>query len=89
MHTIHDKAKLLARVSRIQGQAAALAKHLEEEADCDQILQLIAAIRGAANGLLGAVLEGHLVEHVVNQPDQEQRQKDVQAVLQTLKSYMK
>lgn len=30
-HTIRDKAKLLARVRRIQGQAAALEKQLAQE----------------------------------------------------------
>ena len=42
-HTIRDKAKLQARVRRIQGQAAALEKQLAEEGDCTAILQQIAA----------------------------------------------
>lgn len=89
MHTIRDKARLLARVRRIQGQALALERLLEQEDDCNQILQQIAAIRGAVNGLMSAVIEGHLVDHVVNEPVLEQRQKDMDAVLQTIKSYMK
>lgn len=84
-----DKAKLLARVRRIQGQALALERRLEQEDDCNQILQQIAAIRGAVNGLMSAVIEGHLVDHVVNEPALEQRQKDMDAVLQTIKSYLK
>ncbi len=89
MHTIRDKARLLARVRRIQGQALALERLLEQEDDCNQILQQIAAIRGAVNGLMSAVIEGHLVDHVVNEPVLEQRQKDMDAVLQTIKSYLK
>ena len=42
-HTIRDKAKLLARVRRIQGQATALEKQLGEEGDCTAILQQIAS----------------------------------------------
>jgi hypothetical protein len=34
-------------------------------------------------------MAAHLIEHMVNQPDQEQRQQDMEAVLQTLKSYLK
>ena len=61
-HTIRDKAKLLARVRRIQGQAAALEKQLNEEGDCTEVLQQIAAIRGAVNGLMSQVLEAHIRE---------------------------
>ena len=63
-HTIKGKKPLLARVRRIKGQAAALEKALEEEADCSAVLQQIAAIRGAVNGLMAEVLEGHLREHL-------------------------
>lgn len=89
MHTIHDKAKLLARVRRIQGQAAALERQLDTEGDCVAILQQIAAIRGAVNGLMVAVIEGHLSDHVVREEELEQRQRDLDVVLQVIKSYLK
>ncbi|HMZ86135.1 MAG TPA: metal/formaldehyde-sensitive transcriptional repressor [Giesbergeria sp.] len=63
-HTIAEKKQLLARVRRIQGQAAALEKALLAETDCAAVLQQIAAVRGAVNGLMAQVLEGHLREHV-------------------------
>lgn len=88
-HTIRDKAKLLARVRRIQGQAAALEKQLHGEEDCTAVLQQIAAIRGAVNGLMTAVIEGHLTDHVVKEPAEEQRQQDLDAVMQVIKSYLK
>ncbi|MCR6553657.1 metal/formaldehyde-sensitive transcriptional repressor, partial [Aeromonas sp. CPF2-S1] len=55
-HTVHDKKKLLARVRRIKGQTGALESALEQETDCAAILQQIAAIRGAVNGLMLEVL---------------------------------
>lgn len=88
-HTIRDKDKLLARIRRIQGQAAGLERLLEAETDCQAVLQQIAAIRGAVNGLLYTVLEGHLVEHVVHEPDVERREYDFEAVLQVIRSYLK
>ncbi len=63
-HTIHGKKKLLARVRRIKGQTGALETALEQEGDCAAILQQIAAIRGAVNGLMLEVLEGHMREHL-------------------------
>ena len=89
MHTIKDKAKLLTRVRRIQGQAAALERQLDQEGDCTAVLQQIAAIRGAVNGLMAAVMEGHLTDHVVREPELAQRQQDLEAVLQVIKSYLK
>ncbi|MEC8916494.1 metal/formaldehyde-sensitive transcriptional repressor [Salinicola sp. V024] len=89
MHTIKDKAKLLTRVRRIQGQAAALERQLDQEGDCTAVLQQIAAIRGAVNGLMAAIMEGHLTDHVVREPELAQRQQDLDAVLQVIKSYLK
>jgi len=88
-HTVRDKAKLLARVRRIQGQNAALEKQLAGGEDCIEVLQQIAAIRGAVNGLMAAVIEGHLVDHVVNEPGLAQRQEDLDVVLQVIKSYLR
>ena len=88
-HTVRDKAKLLARARRIQGQTAALEKLLVSEQDCGAILQQIAAIRGAVNGLMAAVIEGHLEEHMVEETDLEQRRGELEPVLRLLKSYLK
>ena len=88
-HIVRDKVKLLARVRRIQGQTAALEKQLAKGRDCTAVLQQIAAIRGAVNGLMAAVIEGHLLDHVVKEPELEQRQQDLGVVLQVLKSYLK
>lgn len=88
-HTIRDKAKLLARVRRIQGQAAALERQLDQDGDCDAVLQQIAAIRGAVNGLMAAVIQGHLADHLVRQPRLATREQELDVVLQVIKSYLK
>ena len=67
-HTIRDKKKLLNRVRRIQGQIAAVEKVLDQEQDCSTILLTIAACRGAINGLMAEIIEGHIRFHVVD-PD--------------------
>lgn len=89
-HTITDKKKLLARVRRIQGQAAALEKALEQEGDCTAVLQQIAAIRGAVNGLMAQVLEGHLREHVAARSlSQDERSAQIDQVAEILRAYLK
>lgn len=90
MHTVHRKKQLLTRVRRIQGQTQALEKALENGSDCNDVLQQIAAIRGAVAGLMTEVLEGHIREHLANDEiAPEIRKKDVEQVVKTLKSYLK
>ncbi|WP_394781470.1 metal/formaldehyde-sensitive transcriptional repressor [Undibacterium sp.] len=65
-HIAKQKTKLLNRVRRLRGQVDAIERALESEADCTEILQLIAATRGAINGLMGEVIEDHILEHVAS-----------------------
>ena len=50
-HTIRDKKKLLNRVRRISGQVRAIERALEDEQDCDDLLQTIAACRVSVNNV--------------------------------------
>lgn len=89
-HTIQNKRGLLTRIRRIKGQSEALERALDQETDCGAVLQQIAAIRGAVNGLMAEVLEGHVREHLgAEVSDPERRQEDVQVVLAALRSYMR
>ncbi len=89
-HTIKEKKQLLTRVRRIKGQADALETALEQGGDCFAILQQIAAIRGAVNGLMAEVLEGHIREHLgVDEIPAEQRSRDLENVVAVLRSYLK
>jgi DNA-binding FrmR family transcriptional regulator len=63
-HTIKDKKKLLSRIRRIKGQTEAIERALDSEVECDEILQLVASCRGALNGLMAELIEGHLRFHV-------------------------
>ncbi|MEJ2763551.1 Ni(II)/Co(II)-binding transcriptional repressor RcnR [Photobacterium sp. MCCC 1A19761] len=88
-HTTRDQKKLKARVSKIQGQVNGLKKMLEVEHECQDVLQQIAAIRGAVNGLMREVIKGHLIEHIVLEEDLEKREADLDVVLKVLDSYIK
>lgn len=85
-HVKQDK-KLLARVRRIGGQVQSLERALTEGAECGAVLQQLAAVRGAVNGLILEVLEGHLRSHLqMDHPDQAEELAPVVAVL---RSYLK
>ncbi len=65
-HTVRSKQKLLQRVRRIRGQVEAVERALEEEAGCEKVMHLIAAVRGATSGLMAEVLEDHVRTHLVD-----------------------
>ncbi|WP_028295173.1 metal/formaldehyde-sensitive transcriptional repressor [Oceanobacter kriegii] len=89
-HISHDRDKLLTRVRKIRGQADGLEKLLNNETECTRVLQQIAALRGAVNGLMSEVLEGHLREHLGdNDLTPEKRAEEVDDVVKILRSYMK
>jgi FrmR/RcnR family transcriptional regulator, repressor of frmRAB operon len=64
MAHLHAQPELIARVRRITGQLAAVERGLSEGVDCAAVLQQVAAVRGAVNGLMDEVLEAHLLAHV-------------------------
>tara|TARA_R110002020_G_scaffold25225_16_gene82178 strand:+ start:3491 stop:3769 length:279 start_codon:yes stop_codon:yes gene_type:complete len=90
-HTIKEKAKLLGRVRRIKGQMEAVERALEAEMACGEILQLVASIRGAINGLTVELIEDHIVHHVVDpnkEPDNE-RAKGAADLIDVVRTYLK
>lgn len=89
-HSPEEKKKVLARVRRIRGQCDALDRALEGGAECAPVLQQIAAIRGAVNGLMSEVMEAHLREEF-DQPAQSdaQRAERVRDMSALIRSYLK
>ncbi|CAM3060510.1 metal/formaldehyde-sensitive transcriptional repressor [Brevundimonas diminuta] len=65
-HTSTNKKKLVARVRRIAGQLGAIERAIESDTDCSQVLQQVAAARGAMGGLLEELIEDHLRHHVAH-----------------------
>jgi DNA-binding FrmR family transcriptional regulator len=66
-HTIRDQKKLLARVHRIRGQVEGIERALANEAGCEQVMHLIAGVRGAMAGLMAEIVEDHVRSHLVDE----------------------
>ena len=91
VHTIREKNKLLGRVRRIRGQVEAIERALETEIGCADVLQVIASVRGAMNGLMAEVMEAHIRFHVVD-PAREpnsQRAQGAQELIDVVRTYLK
>ncbi|HHV67747.1 metal/formaldehyde-sensitive transcriptional repressor [Brucella intermedia] len=87
-HSPEDKKRALTRLRRIRGQAEALERAVEAGTECAALLQQIAALRGAANGLMAEVLESHFREtfsHEANaDPDTQ-----IDEIMRILRTYLK
>ena len=89
-HTIRNKKRLAHRVARIRGQVEALARSLDGEAECGDVLRLIASARGAMDGLMAEVIEGHIRDHAFRgsrAKSEERRAAD--DVVNIIRSYLK
>ncbi|WP_295995051.1 metal/formaldehyde-sensitive transcriptional repressor [Rugamonas sp.] len=89
-HTAKQKTKLLNRVRRLRGQVDAIERALESEGECSAILHLIAATRGAINGLMGEVIEDHILEHVASPLlSDADRKHGAEELLDVVRTYLK
>jgi FrmR/RcnR family transcriptional regulator, repressor of frmRAB operon len=90
-HTIQNKKKLVARLSRIRGQINAIEKALNEERDCGDVLLTLAACRGAMNALMAEILEGHVRLHLLptNSARGADRTEAAEELIEVIKRYLK
>ena len=90
-HTIREKQRLLARVRRLGGQVEAIERALETEAECEKVMHLLAAVRGAVTGLMAEVVEEHVRTHLVDRetyPDALNADA-VEQLLDVVRTYLK
>ena len=90
-HTTKEKAKLLGRIRRLKGQMEAVERALEAEVPCGDILNLVASVRGAVNGLMGELIEDHIRIHVVD-PDKDEdsdRAQGAAELIDVVRKYLK
>ncbi|MBP8131426.1 MAG: metal/formaldehyde-sensitive transcriptional repressor [Candidatus Hydrogenedentes bacterium] len=89
-HVAKERKKLLARVNRILGQVKALHSAIERaetDADCHRVMQQVASIRGAMNGLLLQFLDEHTREHIARGKTQADRDRAAEELIEALRSF--
>lgn len=89
-HLSGTNTDLIARVRRIAGQVGAVERALEADTNCAEVLHLVAAVRGAVNGLLDEIIAEHLDAHVsrAGLTDQE-RAEGAEELLKVIRRYSK
>ena len=74
-------------MKRLKGQIHATEEALNDQSSsCISVLQQVAAIKGAVNGLMNELIEQHLTEHVIKDT-QAVDEAELQEFLKLLKRY--
>ena len=63
-HISREKLDLITRTKKVIGQLESVLRALNEDEPCADVLQRLAAARGAINGLMGELLEDHIRNHL-------------------------
>jgi len=63
-HMTREKIDLVSRMKKVIGQMESALRALEEDAHCADVLQRLAAARGAVNSLMGELMEDHILNHM-------------------------
>jgi DNA-binding FrmR family transcriptional regulator len=61
-----SKTDLLRRVRRLEGQARGVARMIEDDRDCSEILQQLAAVRSAAHQATVALVRNYATQCIVS-----------------------
>lgn len=77
-----EKAKIINRLRRLEGQVRGLQRMVEEERSCQEVLTLLSGVRSALNATADRVLVNYL-EHC--QIDAEGGEADIQELVKAVK----
>jgi DNA-binding FrmR family transcriptional regulator len=89
-HLSRANSALIARVRRIGGQIAAVERSLRDDEDCATVLHLVAAVRGAVNGLLDEIIAEHVEAHVARAGlTDDERAQGAEELLAAIRRYSK
>lgn len=87
-HSDKVKSNLITRLNRIEGQIRGVKGMIEKDTYCDDVLNQIAAIQSALNGVGRMLLEGHMKSCVIERI-QEGDHEVIDELLITMNKLMK
>ena len=86
-HLTREKLDLVTRTKKVIGQLESVQTSLEEDAHCADILQRLAAARGAINSLMGELMEDHIRNHMPRKTKSAEEAAD--DLIEIVRTYLK
>ena len=85
-HISREKLDLVNRTKKVIGQLESVLRGLNNDDSCAEVLQRLAAARGAINSLMAELMEDHIRNHMPRNKSSEEAADDV---IQIVRSYLK
>ena len=83
-HLSREKLDLVTRTKKVIGQLKSVLRALNDDEQCADVLQRLAAARGSINSLMGELLEDHIRNHMPrNSKSSEEAANDVIEIVRT------
>lgn len=86
---LRDKEDLLRRLSRIEGQVRGLARMIEEDRYCVDILTQVAAVRAALDKVGLILLESHTRGCVANAIQHQQGEAAIRELMEVVEKFLR
>ena len=86
-HLTREKLDILTRTKKAIGQLESVQRALEEDAHCADVLQRLAAARGAINSLMGELMEDHIRNHMPRKTKSAEEAAD--DLIEIIRTYLK
>lgn len=86
-HLSREKLDLVNRTKKVIGQLESVLRGLNEDEQCADVLQRLAAARGAINSLMGELLEDHIRNHMPRHS--KSAEEAAQDVIEIVKTYLR
>jgi FrmR/RcnR family transcriptional regulator, repressor of rcnA expression len=86
-HLSREKLDLVTRTKKIVGQLEAVERALNQDEPCGEVLQRLAAARGAINSLMAELMEDHIRNHM---PRKSKSSEDaMEDLIEIVRAYLK
>lgn len=89
MNRDRQQTKLNQRLRKLRGQLDAVERALGGDEDCGDVLMLLAAVRGAINGLMAEVLEDHIRFHLTEGAREKIAPELAEDLIDLVRAYLK
>lgn len=86
-HLSREKLDLVTRTKKVIGQLESVLRGLNEDEQCADVLQRLAAARGSINSLMGELLEDHIRNHMPRKT--KSSEEAANDVIQIVRTYLK
>ena len=85
--TSREKSDLINRTKKVVGQLEGVLRALNQDEACQDVLQRLAAARGAINSLMAELMEDHIRHHM--QRKSKSTEEAAEDIIQIVRSYLK